>query len=116
MNQGAAIRQLEQFNFHHVLEETPGYSLVIFGTESCGSCRAMKQVLKEYSGTSALNIFSVDAQRDLALVREFDIFHLPAMFLFKDGVFHCEFQCEASLDSLVKELEVAFLAPAEEAP
>jgi thiol-disulfide isomerase/thioredoxin len=104
------IRKLDQFEFHHVLEESPGISVVFFTAPNCGSCRAMKQALGlvlEQQGN--WNVFEVDAARDLALVREFDVFHLPALFVYKDGAFHAPLQVTpltneiiAAVNSLVK--------------
>jgi thioredoxin-like negative regulator of GroEL len=63
-----------------------------------------------------LHLFEVDAQRDTALVREFEVFHLPSMFLFKDGHFHCALHSPANPDALRRHIDLALAAPAEEAP
>ena len=87
------IRKLDQFEFHHVLEESPGISVVFFTAPNCGSCRAMKQALGQVLEQHGnWNVFEVDAARDLALVREFDVFHLPALFMYKDGAYHAPLQ------------------------
>jgi hypothetical protein len=36
----------------------------------------------------------------MALTNEFEVFHLPALFLYKDGKFHAPVQCVASLEAL----------------
>ena len=80
---------LSQFDFHHTLAQTEGVSLVYFTAPGCGACRQLKQILESHPQEFALlNIFEVDAQQDMALTREFDVFHLPAMFLFRDGHYH----------------------------
>ena len=63
-----------------------------------------------------INVFQVDAELNMALSHEYELFHLPALFLFVNGEFHCELQAEARLPHLLHALDVALAAPAEEAP
>jgi len=108
---------LDQFNFHHVLAEQPGASLVVFGTRACASCKHWRLVLSEYRMRHGdVAIFEVDAERDLALTREFAVFHLPALFLFRNGHYHGAVQCEARVAKLHAALQTLLTAPAEEAP
>jgi thioredoxin 1 len=89
---------LDQFDFHHRISDTRGTALVIFTGPACGCCIAWKRLLHDYATrASGTRVFEVDAERDLALAREFDVFHLPTIFLFRDGEFHGELQCEAGL-------------------
>ncbi len=111
------LRPLDQFDFHHALEQTSGTSLVIFTGPACGACRRLKAVLAAEPQLFAdLRLFEVDAQRDMALTREFGVFHLPAMFLFRDGEFHCELHSEALPAKLRSAIDAALAAPAQEAP
>lgn len=112
------MKQLSQFDLHHVLADTRGISLVMFGSQDCGSCRHLKQLLTTLSRApdNTVSFFEVDAQRDIALAREFEVFHLPAMFLFRDGVFHCELHSPAQPAALLKSIQRALAQPAEEAP
>lgn len=61
-------------------------------------------------------VFEVDAGQDQALAREFELFHLPALFLFRDGHYHRPVSCEASLPRLRAEIAAQLALPAEEAP
>jgi len=111
------IRSLSQFDFHHVLAEIPGVSLVMFGSADCGSCRHLKAVFDRLAAQSQeVKLFEVDAQRDTALVREFEVFHLPALFLFRDGHYHCQLHSPADPAALRRHIATALAAPAEEAP
>lgn len=111
------VQALSQFDFHHVLAATPGTSLVMFGADTCGSCRHLERVLSELADRApALHLFEVDAQRDTALVREFEVFHLPSLFLFQDGHFHCELHSPAEAGALQKHIAQALAAPPQEAP
>jgi thioredoxin-like negative regulator of GroEL len=111
------FRKLNQFEFHHVIEATRGVCLVIFTGPGCSSCKAWKALLAEYQGQHPeLQLFEIDAEEDTGLVREFDVFHLPSMFLFIGGQFHCEFQSEASVSAIENTLNTQMSAPSQELP
>lgn len=113
----AAIRQLDQFSFHHTLETTPGIALVFFSGPACGACRHLKQMfLANAEQFADIHLFEVDAERDLALTREFEVFHLPSLFLFRDGEYHCELKSEAHPAAMHRAMTAALQRPAEEAP
>ncbi|MDH4133437.1 MAG: thioredoxin family protein [Gammaproteobacteria bacterium] len=108
---------LDEFDFHHRLTTTPGPALVIFTGEGCASCRAWKQLLAAYRlRYSDLTLFEVDAGQAQALTREFEVFHLPALFLFRDGQFHGALATEARLDTLHAAIQANLAAPPQEAP
>ncbi|HIO92454.1 MAG TPA: thioredoxin [Leucothrix mucor] len=111
------ISLLDEFTYHHVIAETLGVSLVFYTGPDCGSCHHLRNVLNAYlQECSGVSIFEVDAVVSAALVNEFNIFHLPSMFLYKDGQYHCEFHAEALPDKIHKAVEQALLLPAEEEP
>lgn len=112
-----AVTALDQFNFHHTLAQTEGVSLVYFTAPACGACKRLKQLFLHNPEVFAqLNLFEVDAQREMALTNEFGVFHLPAMFLFNRGEFHAEIQAEALPHAILAAVEAALAAPAQEAP
>jgi thiol-disulfide isomerase/thioredoxin len=109
--------RLTQFDFHHTLAETGGVSLVYFTAPGCGACRQLKQVFDSYPDEFALlNLFEVDAQQEMALTREFEVFHLPALFLFKEGQYHAPIHAEPMPQSLIAAVETALAGEPEEAP
>jgi thioredoxin 1 len=111
------LTAIDEFNFHRTLADSPGTSLVIFTSPGCGACRAWKQILNEYrERNNDVRMFEVDAADALALTREFDVFHLPALFLYRDGRFHAALQAEAQVDKLHAALVGALSAPPEDAP
>ena len=96
-----SLLQLDQFDFHHKLAETEGLAIVIFTGPACGSCKAWKLLLQEYqSRNQQVRCFEVDVERDQALATEFSVFHLPALFLYRNGHYHGQIQCEATLSAL----------------
>ena len=113
----AALPALSQFDFHARLEDTAGPALVAFTSPACGGCRHLRRVLQEVRRLQpGWHLFEVDAQRDQALVSEFEVFHLPAVFLFNDGEYHCELQAEARPGAIVEATVAALQHPAREAP
>jgi len=111
------LQTLDQFDFHSVLMDTTGISLVMFTSPDCGSCRHLHQVMQNVADTEPeWDVFEVDAQRDAALTREFDVFHLPTLFLFVNGEFHCEVRAEGKPSAIIEATLTARTRPAEEAP
>jgi thioredoxin 1 len=112
-----ALTPLDEFGFHHRLAATRGAALVIFASSGCSSCRAWKQLLSAYhTQHPELALFEVDAGHAQALAREFNVLHLPALFLYRDGHFHGALHCEAQPDKLQAAITSALAAPAQEAP
>lgn len=113
----SALPALSQFDFHARLSETAGTTLVMFSSPDCGGCRHLRQVLREVHRLEPRwQLFEVDAQRDQALTHEFEVFHLPTIFLFRDGEFHCQLEAEARPAAIVAATRSALQRPPEEAP
>ncbi len=109
--------QLSQFDLHHRIAASPAPTLVFFTSRACGSCRQLRRALEvlRHKRPDWL-IYEVDAEREGGLVREFEVFHLPAMFLFKDGDFHREIDSLATPQALEAAIEAALAQPPGEAP
>ena len=112
-----ALQPLDEGDFYATLSGTPGVSIVFFTKPACGSCRVWEALLMQLRQQRPdLNIFRVDAEQNTALAREYDLFHLPALFVFRDGEFHAGLQSEARLAPLIAELERVLDNAATEAP
>jgi thiol-disulfide isomerase/thioredoxin len=110
-------RILDQFDFHATLAATPGVSVVYFTAQGCTSCRRWRQLLGDYRATHPeINLFEIDAGRDMALTREFEVFHLPALFVFRDGEFHASLHSVAQPAAFAAALAAALTDSAREAP
>lgn len=108
---------LDQFNFHHALAETEGSSLVFFTSPACGSCKQLKRMFEQHQDEfGEIQLFEVDAQREMALTNEFNVFHLPAMFLYHDGEFHADLHAEPTARAILAAINAALSQPAMEAP
>lgn len=113
----SAIRAIEQFDFHHNLEKSSGTAIVFFSSNECLSCRHWQQLLEHYCKLRPeIHVFKVDAGMDLALTEEFNVFHLPSLFVYHNGQYHAPLQCEARLELLDAAIKKVLAAPAEEAP
>ena len=113
----SGFKSLNAHNFHHQLAESSGISLVFFTHAACSSCRAWYELLIRFQQHQPeINLFTVDAQEEMALTNEFEIFHLPALFLYKDGEYHAPFECVASLDSISEKITTLLKQPAIEMP
>ena len=111
------ILRLNDHEFYSTLGETAGPSIVFFTKPGCSSCNLWKRLLGEFLQLrDDIQIFEVDAEQNMALNHEYELFHLPALFLFVNGEFHCELQAEARLPNLVAAIDAALAAPAEDAP
>jgi len=111
------FEKLTQFDLHQRIAAQPASALVFFSGEGCSSCRHLKRVLTQVSARRPdWSIFEVDAQAEMGLTREFEVFHLPTLFLFQDGEFHCELHCEARAEAIEAAVSEALARPPQEAP
>ncbi len=106
---------LRPHDYHQRLAATPGIALVLFSSPTCGTCRAVEKALPQVRPAGA-GLFHVDVQRDAALAHGFDIFHLPTLYLYRDGRFHARLDCEITRARLAAAIAAALAAPAEEEP
>ena len=90
--------------------------MVLFSAPRCGACRAWKQLLPSALSDQARVFYEVDVSEATGVARYFDIFHLPTVYLYRDGQFHAELQCEARLDSIRLAAHQLLIAPAQDEP
>jgi len=110
------LQPLTEFDYHHTLARTPGASVVLFSSPDCGTCRRVEQLLPAAVGASVRACYRVNVQQATALARQYDLFHLPALFLYKDGHFHAVLETEVTPDKLRRAIDAALAQPAEEEP
>jgi thioredoxin 1 len=110
------MRLLTEFDFHPTLAQSPGVSLVLFSGPDCGTCRLVEKRLPQCVEGMAVALYKVDVQQSTALAREYDVFHLPALFLFVDGVYHAPLHSEVALPKLQQAIAAALALPAEDEP
>lgn len=110
------IEPLTEFDFYRRLATSPGVSLVLFSGPGCSACRRAEAVLPEALAGAVAHLFKVDAQQSMALAREYDVFHLPALFLFVDGHYHAPLHSALSPAALRQAVAAALQSPSQEAP
>ncbi len=111
------LTRLDEGAFYATLAATPGVSVVMFSAAACGACRAWRALLTHHAREpGGVHVFEVDCWASPGLAREYEVMHLPALFVFVDGRYHAPLQCEASTPVLATALAETVAAPAEEAP
>mgnify|MGYP001138005293 CR=1 FL=1 len=111
----AGFTPLDEFNYHPRLTATDGLAVVMFSSPTCGTCRQVERLLPTAS-PPAIKLFHVDVQRNLGLARAFDLFHLPALFLYRNGHYHARLNTDVTPTGLRQAIDRALAAPAEEEP
>ena len=97
------------------LLDLPGASLLVFTSTGCASCRWARRTLPDMALPLA-RLCWVDAGRNAGLVTRYEVFHLPALFLIRDGQFLGVLHARLTPSDLVAAIGEALLRPAEELP
>jgi thioredoxin 1 len=108
--------RLAEGDFHARLAASSGLAVVLFSAPHCGACRSWKQMLPAVLADQASVFFEVDVGEATGVARYFDIFHLPTVYLYRDGQFHAELQCEARPDSIRLAVRDLLSAAAQDEP
>lgn len=91
--------------------------MVVFTSPRCAACQAIKQAIRDYADMDlSVSFYEVDAVAESALVNEFGVQLLPAMYVFLDGHFHCELHTQPLPRALAAAIRAALQQPAMEAP
>lgn len=90
--------------------------MVLFSAPLCSACRAWKRLLPLALAQETRGFYEVDVSEATGIARYFGIFFLPTIYLYRDGQFHAELQCEARLESIRLEVPGLLAAPAQEEP
>jgi hypothetical protein len=68
------------------LLDAPGVSLLVFHSKVCGNCRLAREQLPGLD-LPVERLCWVDAGDNGGLVQRYEVFHLPAMFVVRDGTY-----------------------------
>lgn len=98
----------------HLLD-LPGTSLLIFTSIGCASCRWARRELPTLP-LPIQRLAWVDAANSGGLVTRYEVFHLPALFVVRDGQFYGALQSPLHSAALIQALDTALSRPAEELP
>ena len=92
-----------------------GDTLLVFTGEGCAACRWARTQLPGM-GLPIERLAWVDAGRNGGLVERYEVFHLPALFLIRDGGFHGRVQAPLRAAALAEALGDAAARAPEELP
>jgi thioredoxin-like negative regulator of GroEL len=112
----ARFSRLAEGEFHAHLAASSGVAVVLFSAPHCGACRAWKRLLPDALSDLAPTLFEVDVSEATGVARYFGIFHLPTVYLYRDGRFHAELQCEARRDAIRQAVRTLLAASAQDEP
>lgn len=115
MLHNVAVETVDEFNLHARLAQSGGVGLVLFVSPTCGACRRVERLLPQAAPPN-VRLYRADVQQAQALARAYEVFHLPALFLFRDGRYHARLECAVTPQALRAAIERALAAPAEEEP
>jgi len=90
--------------------------VVLFSAPHCGACRAWKRLLPDALSGLTRALFEVDVSEATGMARCFGIFHLPTVYLYRDGRFHADLQCEARQEAIRQAVQSLLAAPAQDEP
>ena len=88
----------------------------MFGRQGCGACRQAYLRVPALAAGEVDRLVHLDADVCGGLLREFEVFHLPALFLFRAGHFHAPLHAALAAPGFARAIACAYAAPAREAP
>ena len=107
--------ELTDLDADRYLLDAPGISLLIFTSIGCASCRWVKRELPKLP-LHIQRLAWVDAADNGGLVRRYEVFQLPALFVVRDGQFYGALQSRLQPAALIQALDTALSRPAEDLP
>ena len=99
--------ELNDGNADRYLLDTPGLSLLVFHSRTCGTCRIARQELPWLELPPVQRVCWIDAGENGGLVERYEVFHLPSMFLVRDGAFYGPVQASLAEWDLRQQISLA---------
>ena len=107
--------ELTDFDADQRLLAMSGVSLVIFTSVGCSSCRYAREVLPGFA-LAVDRLCWIDAGNNGGLVERYQVFHLPALFVVRDGEFFGALHTRLTAAALNAAVAQALSRIAEELP
>ncbi|MFY1668177.1 thioredoxin family protein [Pseudomonas sp. Pseu.R1] len=107
--------QLTDFDVDQQLLALPGTSLLIFTSVGCSSCRWARHHLPEL-GLPVERLCWIDAEENGGAVQRYSVFHLPSLFVIRDGQFHGALRSKLSADAINEGLNQALRRAPDDLP
>lgn len=77
------MEKLNNSNFNQVKE--CDFCVVDFSATWCAPCRMLKPILEEVADELNIKVFNVDVDESEDIARQFKIFSIPSIYIFKNG-------------------------------
>jgi thioredoxin 1 len=83
------VREVTDRDFDHIVEQAGSPVLVEFWKPGCGSCRVLMRELEklECDVTGRVLILKMNVEENFQIPAELDVRSLPALALYREGVF-----------------------------
>ncbi|MGF6329507.1 hypothetical protein ABH909_002385 [Pseudomonas sp. BS3782 TE3695] len=107
--------ELTDFDADQRLLAMNGISLVIFTSVGCASCRFAREQLPKFD-LAVDRLCWIDAGNNGGVVERYRVFHLPALFVVRDGEFFGALQSRLTRIAVNEAVGQALSRPAEELP
>ena len=88
--------------------------MVVFVKPGCGACKAMLAALERVA--LAGSCFVVDAEDGPGLVADFELFHFPGVFVWRDGEYHAAIEAAPTPAAVQRAIQAALAAEPEPEP
>lgn len=111
----ASQTELTDFDADRLLLDWPGTSLLVFTSIGCASCRWARRELPGMD-LPVERLCWIDAANNGGLVERYEVFHLPALFVVRDGQFYGAVHGRLTPVELTGLIGAALTRPAEELP
>ena len=107
--------QLTDFDLDRQLLALPGTSLLVFTSIGCSSCRWARHHLPGLT-LPIDRIAWIDAEENGGAVQRYGVFHLPTLFVIRDGEFYGALRSRLSRDAMVIDLDQALTRAPDDLP
>jgi thioredoxin-like negative regulator of GroEL len=110
------FKKIAEGEFQRCVGASQGVAVVLFTNVGCRTCEAWRRLLPTVLNGSISHLFEVDVGEATGVARYFDIFHLPTIYLYRDGAFHAELQVEARPEAIRTRFDALLAAPMQDEP
>lgn len=107
--------ELSDFDIDHQLLELPGLSLLIFTSVGCASCRYARQQLPKLA-LEVDRVCWIDAEENGGAVARYEVFHLPALFVVRNGQFYGALRAPLTLSGMSQALTQVLITEPDDLP
>ncbi len=99
-----------------MLHASRGVALVLLTAPSCSACKLARRMLPGWLREEVQHFYSLNVAEHAGIAKAYEVFHLPALFLFRDGLYHARLETELSQTEMRTEVARLLAADAQEEP